>query len=259
MDIYKKIDELRKSNTPAALVTVVRTKGSVPREAGAKMIVLSDKKIYGTIGGSSVEGLIIDEAVTAIKSNKPVMVSHDLNDEEAKDTGMVCGGNMDFFIEPLNQMEHLYVFGGGHVALPLVQMAAKIGFDVLVIDDRAEFASKERFPESSDCYVTDPGIFSSDLETTDRDYIVIVTRGHKDDYAVLKGVIKKPFRYLGMIGSKVKKKEIYTKLKENDDVTEAMLEKVHCPIGLPIGAETPEEIAVSILAELVQERRKNQK
>ncbi|MEJ2545063.1 MAG: XdhC family protein, partial [Calditrichaceae bacterium] len=144
MNIYKKIVELQENQTPFALVTVLSTKGSVPREPGAKMIVMQSGKIYGTIGGSSVEARVIDEAINAIQSQKIIIVKHDLFDEEEKDTGMVCGGMMEFLIEPLALGEKLYVFGGGHVALPLVQLAAKVGFSIIVIDDRNEFVSAER-------------------------------------------------------------------------------------------------------------------
>ena len=254
MNIYKKIVELQENQIPSALVTVLRTKGSVPREAGSKMIVLESGQIFGTIGGSSVEARVINEAVDAIKSQEICIVNHDLFEEE-KDTGMVCGGTMEFLIEPLAMGEKLYVFGGGHVALPVVQMAAKVGFSVTVIDDRSEFAAAERFPEAINCVQAQPGRYAEELNLTDKDYVVIVTPGHKDDYAVLRGVIKKSCRYLGMIGSKVKRNEIYEKLKSKDSVTEDQLKKVHCPIGLEIGSETPEEIAVSIVAELIKIKR----
>jgi xanthine dehydrogenase accessory factor len=255
MNIYKKIVELQENQTPFALVTVLSTKGSVPREPGAKMIVMQSGKIYGTIGGSSVEARVIDEAINAIQSQKIIIVKHDLFDEEEKDTGMVCGGMMEFLIEPLALGEKLYVFGGGHVALPLVQLAAKVGFSIIVIDDRNEFVSAERFPEAYQCIQAKPGKYAEELKLSDNDYVVIVTPGHKDDYAVLRGVIKKPAKYLGMIGSKVKRQEIYDKLKSTDGVSEKELKKVHCPIGLEIGSETPEEIAVSIVAELIKIRR----
>lgn len=254
MNIYQKIVELQEKQIPSALVTVLNTKGSVPRETGSKMIVLESGKIFGTIGGSSVEARVIKEAIAAIQSQKICIVKHDLYDQEEKDTGMVCGGTMEFFIEPLSMGEKLYVFGGGHVALPVVRLAAKVGFSVTVIDDRSEFSATERFPEASNCVQTQPGKFAEELVLTYKDYVVIVTPGHKDDYAVLRGVIKKPSKYLGMIGSNVKRNKIYEKLKKNDGITGDDLNKVHCPIGLEIGSETPEEIAVSIVAELIKAR-----
>ncbi|MEJ2055734.1 MAG: XdhC/CoxI family protein [Calditrichaceae bacterium] len=255
MDIYKKVIDLIDKQIPSAIVTVIRTKGSVPRESGAKMIVTESGQIYGTIGGSSVEARVIEEALEAIHLQKTQIVQHDLFDEEEKDTGMVCGGNMEFLIEPLVEGERLYVFGGGHVALPVVQMAAKVGFSVTVIDDRAEFINADRFPEARNCVQANPGRFAEELELTNQDYVVIVTPGHKDDYSVLKGVIKKPHKYIGMIGSKIKRDEIYEKLKSLDGVNDSELQHIHCPIGLDIGSETPEEIAVSIISELIKVRR----
>jgi xanthine dehydrogenase accessory factor len=255
MNIFQIIEELRQKNIPTALVTVIKTSGSVPREVGVKMIVQFDGQIHGTIGGSSVEALVIKEAQNAIKSGRPQIVSHSLSDEAHHDTGMVCGGNMDFFIEPIQIPERLYIFGGGHVGFHLASLAKKVGFDFIVVDDRAEFASAERFPEASSLLVGDPGKVAEDLVVTDHDYIVIVTRAHKDDYNVLSGVIQKPARYIGMIGSSTKRKQIYHKLRMTDGIPEDLLNQIHSPIGIDIGSETPEEIAVSIVAELIQVRR----
>ena len=255
MDIYLKIQELRTNRRPSALVTVVKTKGSVPREAGSKMIVEADGSIFGSIGGSSVEALVIEEARAVIHNGKPRFVSHDLYDKSGKDTGMLCGGKMDFFIEPLNSAERLYIFGGGHVGYHLARMAGMVGFEYVVIDDRPEFANSERFPQAAQCIVEAPAKMAAQLDLGADDYVVIVTPGHAHDYDVLKNLIRKPARYIGLIASKVKRRDIYTKLKQDDGITDSELERVHCPIGLPIKAETPEEIAVSILAELIQVRR----
>ena len=196
MNIYQKIVELQEKQIPFAVVTVINTRGSVPREPGAKMIVQETGQIFGTIGGSSVEARVIDEAITAIQSQKICIVKHDLFDEEEKDTGMVCGGTMKFLIEPLTLGDKLYVFGGGHVALPVVQFAAKVGFSVTVIDDRSEFSDGDRFPEARNCVQAQPAQYAAELDLTDKDFVVIVTPGHKDDYAVLREVIKKPYKYL---------------------------------------------------------------
>lgn len=255
MNIFEKIVELRQKNIPTALVTVIKTSGSVPREVGAKMIVQFDGQIHGTIGGSSVEALVIKEAQEAIQSGQPKTVTHTLSDEAHHDTGMVCGGLMDFFIEPIQVIERVYVFGGGHVGFYVASLAKKVGFDYIVVDDRAEFASAERFPDASKLVVADPGTVAKDLGLTDKDYVVIVTRGHKDDYSVLRAVILKPARYIGMIGSSTKRKKIYHKLRTSDGISEDLLNKIHSPIGIDIGSETPEEIAVSIVAELIKVRR----
>lgn len=255
LTIFQKIEELRQKNIPAALVTVIKTSGSVPRGVGAKMIVQIDGQIHGTIGGSSVEALVIKEAQGAIRSGQAQLVSHDLFDEDKQATGMVCGGTMDLFIDPIQVSERIYIFGGGHVGFHVASLAKKVGFDYVVIDDRAEFASEERFPDALNLIVDDPGIVARDLEVTNNDYVVIVTRGHKDDYHVLRGIIKKPARYIGMIGSKTKRHQIFDKLQTADGISDDVLTEIHSPIGIDIGAETPEEIAVSIVAELIKIRR----
>ncbi len=255
MDIYQKITELRSSGKSVALVTVIKTSGSVPRDAGSKMIVLGDGKIEGTIGGSSVEALVIKDALQVIKNNKPRTVTYDLHDADEKSTGMVCGGTMEFFIEPLAAQVKLYIFGGGHIGYHLARFARSTGFEYIVIDDREAFASNERFPDSKDLMVGDPGTIAGSIPIAANDYVVIVTRGHKDDYQVLRRVINAPARYIGMIASKTKRNEIFAKLKNDDRVSEVLLKKVFSPVGLDIGAETPEEIAVSILAEMIKVRR----
>ena len=255
MNIFQKIEELRQKNIPTALVTVIKTSGSVPREVSAKMIVQFDGQIHGTIGGSSVEALVIKEAQEAIKSGQPKTVTHTLADEANLDTGMMCGGTMDFFIEPIPIIERVYIFGGGHVGFYVASLAKKVGFNYIVVDDRAEFASAKRFPGASSLIVADPGTVAEDLVVTNNDYVVIVTRAHKYDYSVLRGVILKPARYVGMIGSSTKRNQIYHKLRTTDGISEDLLNKIHSPIGIDIGSETPEEIAVSIVAEMIQVRR----
>lgn len=255
MDIYKKIVELKSKGTPSALVTVIKTNGSVPRDVGSKMIVEANGQIHGTIGGSSVEDLVIHLTIDMIKSGKAGIVKHDLFDKEENDTGMVCGGSMEFYIEPLATTERLIIFGGGHVGYALANFAKDLGYDCIIVDQRPEYANAQRFPWASDCIADDPERIAAEFETQNTDYIVIVTHGHKHDYVALKGVINKPFRYLGMIGSKVKRNEIYQKLKNIDGIGDDKIEQVHCPIGLSIKAQTPEEIAISILAEMIAVRR----
>ena len=255
LSVLKKIEELRQKSIPVALVTVIETEGSVPREVGAKMIVQLDGKIHGTIGGSKVEALVIKEAREVIKSGRAKIVSHDLFDEKEAGTGMICGGTMKFFIDPVDVLERVYIFGGGHVGLDVAFFTKRVGFEYVVIDDRAEFASRERFPEALNLIVGDPGIVAKELKVTDNDYVVIATRGHKDDYNVLRGVLGKPARYIGMIGSKTKRNQIFSKLLTENGVSEKLLKSVNSPIGIAIGAETPEEITVSIVAELIKVRR----
>ncbi len=249
-DIYKILVDIQKQNTPAALVSVIDTSGSTPRSAGAKMIVMENGTIYGSIGGASVESLVIAEAQACISAGSFKKVSHNLNDLEKHDTGMICGGKMEFFIEPINLTPHLYIFGGGHCGLPLARLAHQIGFEYSIIEDRAEFAHTERFPDARNLWVGDMPQIAKDLEMGNRDYIAILTRNHELDYQTLRQVIKKDAKYIGLIGSKAKKKQIFKKLVQ-DGFDQGLIDRIYTPIGIDIAAETPEEIAISILAEII--------
>ena len=252
MDIvFEKMIEARERGVPAALVTIIQTKGSTPRKSGSKMLVLSDGTVFGSVGGSKVEALVIEESLDCIRKNTCRKTEHTLDDEAGSDTGMICGGWMEFFIEPLQTIAHLYIFGGGHVALPLAQLANEAGFSCTIIEDRAEYATRERFPHAREIKVGEPGEIAQSLTFRDTDFIAIVSRSHEQDFAVLKEVINKNIYYLGIIGSKKKKKEFFNRLKQ-EGVSEKFLERIHIPIGLDIGAETPEEIAFSIVAELIK-------
>lgn len=251
LDIYRKINQLRKENVPSALVTVIETKGSTPRDVGAKMIVCSDGNIFGTIGGSSVEAMVIEEARECLKTNKTMKVMHDLSDEEKSDTGMICGGKMEFFIEPVNSAAHLIIFGGGHVALPLAKIASMTGFIYSIVEDREEFVTQSRFPDAESLIQAAPDKIEDKVKFVDSDYVAIVTRSHELDYQALKKVLVHPVKYIGLIASKVKKKQIFEQLTKEGH-TEKELSQIHSPIGLDIAAQTPEEIAISIVAELIK-------
>ncbi len=254
MDLFKKVSELKEKHIPCALVTVIDTRGSVPRNSGAKMLVEINGTTHGTIGGSSVEQLAAEDAMDVIRKGVPRRVSHNLHDFAEEDTGMVCGGEMEFFIEPIVTGERVFIFGGGHIALSLARHLPELGFAFTVIDDRSGFASRERFPTAFNLMQGDPGKIGANLDLNESDYIIIVTHGHKHDYIALQAVINKPCKYLGMIGSISKRNTIYKKLKENDQIGNDLIKKVHCPIGLKIHAETPDEIAISILAEMIKVR-----
>ena len=255
-NIFEKVLDVQKGHKASALVTVIRTEGSTPRKVGSKMIVFADGEIIGTVGGASVEALVIEKAKECIKSRKCIIDFHDLNDPSHVDTGMICDGTMEFFIEPLTIQDHLIIFGAGHVGLALAKLAYEVGFEYTVIDDREEFANRDRFPDALEIVVDNMGEYADGLECYPSDFIAIMTRGHVNDYEVIKGIIGKPYRYLGMIGSISKRNEIYSKLGETG-ISDDLIKQVYSPIGLKIGGETPEEIAVSIVAELVKVR--NQK
>ena len=253
-DIYQEIVRVKTEGEEAALVTIVSATGSTPREEGAKMLVRTDGSILGTIGGGSLEAQVIEEAVKVIKQGKPKRLHMSLTAKEAEEAGMVCGGELEVFIEPILTPPTLYLFGGGHISLPLAKMGKLLGFKIAVIDDRAEFASADRFPEADVLLAEDFTKSFPKLKIDKSSYIVIVTRGHQHDELVLEWAVGTPAKYIGMIGSKTKVEAIFSHLLAKG-ISKEQLGRVHAPIGLEIEAQTPEEIAVSILAEIVKVRR----
>jgi xanthine dehydrogenase accessory factor len=215
------------------------------------MIILADGSIKGTIGGSSVEALIIREAKAVLTEGLPRLVLHTLNDSEKSDTGMICGGTMEFLLEPLGIQPHLYIFGAGHVGLALARIAAELDYPHWVLDDRPEFITPERFPAAVKRVTGSFPQLTTELALSAPAYIIIVTRCHETDLEVLRGILSKEYAYLGMICSRRKKAEIF-KILENEGFAKDELERVHAPIGLDIGSDTPAEIAISILAQVIQ-------
>ncbi len=252
-DIYQEIVRVKAEGEEAALVTIVSATGSTPREEGAKMLVKPDGSILGTIGGGSLEARVIEEAVKVIKQGKPKRLHFALTAKEAGEVGMICGGELEVFIEPILSPPTLYIFGGGHISLPLAKMGKLIGFKIAVIDDRAEFANPDRFPEADILLAEDFSQSFPKLKIDKSSYIVIVTRGHQHDQLVLEWAVGTPAKYIGMIGSKIKVETVFSHLLAKG-ISQGQLDKVHAPIGLEIEAQTPEEIAVSILAEVIKVR-----
>lgn len=255
MDIYEEIVRLRQQGRRGAVATIVNVRGSIPSFETAKMLVRDDGSIAGTIGGGCVESEVWQAAREVMESEKPRTLTFNLNEDPRYDTGLVCGGTLDIFIEPILPPALLYVFGAGHVALSLYRSARTAGFDVSVIDDRANYANRERFPEAKEIIAEDFDKAMASLDPSETSYIVIVTRGHKDDMRVLRWAVKTPARYIGMIGSRRKTITIFRELVK-EGIPEQLFERVHAPVGLDIGAITPEEIAVAITAELIAARRR---
>jgi xanthine dehydrogenase accessory factor len=238
----------------AALVTVIATEGSTPQKAGAKMLVFADGRIVGTIGGGCVEAEMVTRARQAIGNGRTQVAAYDLTPEQAGEDGLVCGGRMQVFIEPVEGTPTLCVFGAGHVAQPLARMAKAAGFSVEVADDRIKFANRELFPDA-DAIVVDGFAEAAARMTLGRNtYAVVVTRGHKGDADALQALLGKGLRFVGLLGSKPKAIHVFAQLEERG-VPLSELASVHVPIGIDIGAVTPEEIAVSILAEMIAVRR----
>jgi xanthine dehydrogenase accessory factor len=241
-----------------ALVTIVETKGSTPREVGAKMVVGKDGLIAGTIGGGITEAKVIEEVKRALKEGKGKLIIYHLTKEQAAlDEGAICGGEMKVFIDILQPKEEVLIFGAGHIAVCVSKLAKMVGFKVTVIDSRKEFANQDRFPEADEIIAEGTEKALTYLKITPSTYIIIVTRGHLKDEEVLGSVIKSGAAYIGMIGSLKKNATVFQRLTKKG-ISQEEMDKVHAPIGIDINAQTPEEIAVSIMAEIIPVRRCNE-
>src|SRR5438309_9160482 len=254
MDIYEEIVKLRQEGRRGAVATIVNVRGSIPSFKTAKMLVRDDGSIVGTIFGGCVEAEVWQAAREVMESEKPRTLTFNLNQDPKYDTGLVCGGTLDIFVEPVLPPALLYIFGAGHVSVNLYKVAKDAGFEVIVADDREAYANRERFPEAKEVIAEDFDLAMARLTPNESSYIVIVTRGHRDDMRVLRWAVQTGSRYVGMIGSKRKTITIFRELVK-EGIPEQSFERVHAPVGLDIGAITPDEIAVSITAELIAARR----
>lgn len=253
MDLFEEIVRLRKAGRRAALATIVHTNGSIPSYESSRMLVREDGSIAGTIGGGCVEADVWAAAKEVIRAETPRKMTFNLNNEATYDNGLICGGTLEVFVEPILPQPTLYIFGGGHVSIALANAAHTAGFAIGIIDDREAFANAQRFPMASEIHTSFENAFAK-LQPNASTYIVIVTRGHKDDMHVLRWAVEQPARYIGMIGSKRKVLSVYKALVL-EGVSAEKFTRVHAPVGLEIGALTPEEIAISITAELIAIRR----
>ena len=247
-EVFAAVAEALERGEAAALVTIVSTTGSTPQRVGAKMLVFADGRIVGTIGGGCYENDAFGKARMAITERKPQLLHYELSDDFAQETGLICGGQMDVYIEPIEPSPELYVIGAGHVGFHLARLAHEVGFRVHVVDDREKFAHAERFPTADEIVIDDIPAWIARTELPPHAYTVIVTRGHTNDLEALRALAPRELRYLGLIGSRAKVARIFEELAE---MPAGQLQRVHAPIGLDIGAVTPQEIAVSILAELI--------
>jgi xanthine dehydrogenase accessory factor len=254
MDIYEQIVELRRQGRRGAVATIVNVRGSIPSFQTAKMLVRDDGSIVGTIGGGCVEADVWQAAREVMESEKPRTLKFDLNQDPRYDTGLVCGGTLEVFIEPVLPPATLYLFGAGHVAVNVCRTASTAGFDVAVIDDRTSYATTERFPSAASVHALEFDEAMLKFDPSESSYIVIVTRGHRDDMRILRWAVQTRAQYIGMIGSKRKVIEIFKALQA-EGIPAHQFDRVYAPIGLDIGAVTPEEIGVAITAELIAIRR----
>jgi len=253
MELYEELLRLKKEGRSSAIATIVQCSGSAPQKTGSKMLVRDDGTIVGTLGGGCLEAEVVQAALMAIRDEQAATLPFDLTEKQG---GLVCGGRLSIFIEPVIPDPTLVILGAGHVGKALATVARFSGFRVVACDDRPEFANHENLPDAHEIVVHDfPSLFSR-MIVPDNSYIVVATRGHNHDLDAVIASLRTQVRYIGLLGSKRKKALLFRALKEagfSDD----QISRVHIPVGLPINSITPEEIAISIMAQIIQKRREN--
>lgn len=252
--IYKALAELVTRNEAGAVCTIIRTHGSTPRHASSKMLVFTNGKIIGTVGGGGLEQQVIDEALKVLREGQPRLLEYNMVDPSRGDVG-VCGGTVEVFVEPILPKPVLVVIGAGHVGKAVAHLAHWLGFHVIVNDDRPEFCTPESVPTADEFYTCLMADLPGRLVITPWTYLVLTTRGVDVDVPGLPALLDTPAAYLGVIGSRRRWAEARKQLIKSG-ISEETLACVHAPVGLDIFAETPEEIAVSIMAEIIALRNK---
>lgn len=258
LDIFEEIVRLRAEGIPAALATIVGTRGSTPGRATMRLLVLADGTFLGTVGGGCLEAEVYDTALQVLADEKPQSLKFRLTEKDSPDSGLMCGGEVTIFVEPITTPV-LWIFGGGHVSKALGQIASLAGFRVTIVDDRDAYATRERFPEAHGTVVAAFPEAVAQMPIQQNSYAIAVTRGHKEDGVVLEAFAKRfaageQLKFLGMIGSKTKQALLWKQLRVAG-VGEEFLDSVRTPMGVYLGGRTHEEIAVSVVAELIAVRR----
>lgn len=255
MKLFAELARLAEAGEPCALCTIVRTAGSTPGKTTMKMLVRRDGSFVGTVGGGCLEAEVLEAALASMQDEQPRLLAFALNERDYPDSGLLCGGRLEILVEPIVE-PRLVLFGGGHVSAAIARVAATVGFRVVVAEDREDFAQVARHPDASETWCAPLAQCAARLGTAEDDFVLAVTRGHDQDGEVLaaRAAAGARPRYLGMIGSRAKRAQVFEKLAAAG-VSEGFLERVRTPIGLPIGARTHEEIAVSVVAELIAVRR----
>jgi len=254
MDIYDEIVRLRRLGQKAAIATIVQVRGSIPSYESAKLLVREDGSMVGTIGGGCVEAEVWNAAREVIETEKPRHLTFNLGQDAAYDNGLICGGQLDIFVEPVVPPPQAFIFGAGHISKSLSKVAALAGFAATIIDDRDSFANRDRFPDADEIFAGEYEEVFPKLPINELSYLIIVTRGHRDDMRVLRLAVGTNARYIAMIGSKRKVLSVVREL-EREGISRDRLERIHAPMGLEIGAISPEEIAISVAAEMIAVRR----
>ena len=254
MDVFDELVRLRGLGQKCALATIVEVKGSIPSFQTAKLLVREDGSLVGTIGGGCVEAEVWNAAREVIETGKPRNMNFSLGQDAAYDNGLICGGQLQVFVECINPQPAVLIFGGGHISKSLAKVLNLAGFRVSVIDNREAYANAERFPEAAEVHAEEYEDVFPKLAVNESTYIVIVTRGHRDDMRVLRWAIVTRARYISMIGSRRKTISVVKEL-EKEGIPRTAFDRVYAPMGLEIGAVSPEEIAISVGAEMIAMRR----
>ena len=246
MDVFRKIEEVRKNNISAALAIVVNTRGSTPGKTSSKMLIYSNGTIFGTIGGGTIEKDIIEKGKDVIKNGQPKIFEYTLDETH----GYMCGGYMAVYVEPIKTNKKVIIFGAGHVGKALAKILTLLEYYIIVVDDRAAFANAENIPEANEILVDEFLNAIKRLHLDENTYVVVVTRDHEWDLNITKEIIKYPVKYIGVIGSK-KKADYIIKEVEAYSNNKDWLKKLYMPIGIQIQSITPMEIAISIAAQII--------
>ena len=248
-EVWDTLARWRAEGRRFVLASVIESRGFTPRKPGVHMLVADDGTTCGTIGGGAIEQQVVGEARAALEGGGATLVRKHLTQE----LGMCCGGEMSVFLEVIEPAPRLYVFGAGYIARPLATLAEGCGFEVTVVDGRADWALPERFPG---CRVVHqaPEDFLASLATTPLDYTVVVTHDHALDQRLVQELLRRPLKFVGMIGSVPKQRKFALRLRARG-FSDGQIARLRTPLGMPIGADTPEEIAVSAMGELIAARR----
>jgi xanthine dehydrogenase accessory factor len=253
MQIYEEVVRLQQQGRVSAIATIVECRGSSPQKQGAKMLVRDDGSLMGTLGGGCLEADVVQAAMMAMKDGDPMTLPFELTEREG---GLVCGGTVLVYIEPVLLDPHLVILGAGHVGRTLAKLARFTGFRVTVVDDRAEFANRENVPDANDLIVLEFERAFERIPVEGGTFIVVATRGHNHDLDAVKAALRTPAAYIGLLGSKRKKALLRRSLAENG-FSPADIDRVIIPVGMEIDSVMPEEIAVSIMAQIIQRRREH--
>lgn len=249
-DIYGEIVRLRHEGRKAALATIVRRLGSTPRKDHAKMLIYDDGTTLGSVGGGCTEAEVWQEARQVMASGQGSILKYELTQKDAENEGLVCGGTVEIFIEPILPDPKVIIMGAGHVGQAIAEAAHRVGFKVAVLDDREAFAHPSRFPQADEIIID---TFDRSLDrtaVTENSFILVVTRGHSHDQIALEKAIQTGARYVGLLGSRRKIQILVENLLDKGFPPQRFT-RVYAPVGIEIGSETPEEIAVSVVAELI--------